>query len=413
MVVLFLNKDRIINKINEKQMGKKQIRNFTAEVKTKIVLEMLKEESTTAKLSTKYEVSAKTMQNWKKQFLNNAPLAFEPAKAVSEFKDQIDGLKTQNDELAKALGKATVDRDWAVGKLGSLDISNKKSLVDSKLKTLSKARQCELLQISRSVVYYKAKVMSLYNLNILNRIDEIYTDNPDYGYRYIHRQLLEDGFNIGKDRVLKYMGTMGIEAIYLHRKKSTSIKDIGHKIHSYLLEPYWTTSGKTNTVYVPHVNQVWSGDITYIRTNGGFVYLAAIIDWHSKAILSYKLSNSMDSALVTDILKEALEKYPAPQIFNSDQGSQYTGHEHTGILKENNIEISMNGKGRSIDNIVIERFFRTLKYNCIFINDFKDVTELKEGINNYMDKYNNQRFHSSIGYQKPMNVYRDYLQNVA
>ena len=413
MVVLFLNKDRIINKINEKQMGKKQIRNFTAEVKTKIVLEMLKEESTTAQLSTKYEVSAKTMQNWKKQFLNNAPLAFEPAKAVSEFKDQIDVLKTQNDELAKALGKATVERDWAVGKLGSLDISNKKSLVDSKLKTLSKARQCELLQISRSVVYYKAKVMSLYNLNILNRIDEIYTDNPDYGYRYIHRQLLEDGFNIGKDRVLKYMGTMGIEAIYPHRKKSTSIKDIGHKIHSYLLEPYWTTSGKTKTVHVPHVNQVWSGDITYIRTNGGFVYLAAIIDWHSKAILSYKLSNSMDSALVTDILKEALEKYPAPQIFNSDQGSQYTGHEHTGILKENNIEISMNGKGRSIDNIVIERFFRTLKYNCIFINDFKDVTELKEGINNYMDKYNNQRFHSSIGYQKPMNVYRDYLQNVA
>ena len=102
---------------------------------------------------------------------------------------------------------------------------------------------------------------------------------------------------------------------------------------------------------MPHVNQVWSGDITYIRTNGGFVYLAAIIDWHSKAILSYKLSNSMDSGLVTDILKEALEKYPAPQIFNSDQGSQYTGHEHTGILKENNIEISMNGKGRSIDNI--------------------------------------------------------------
>ena len=145
-------------------MGKKQIRNFTAEVKTKIVLEMLKEESTTAQLSTKYEVSAKTMQNWKKQFLNNAPLAFEPAKAVSEFKDQIDVLKTQNDELAKALGKATVERDWAVGKLGSLDLSNKKSLVDPKLSKLSKTRQCELLQISRSVVYYKAKVMSLYSV---------------------------------------------------------------------------------------------------------------------------------------------------------------------------------------------------------------------------------------------------------
>ena len=361
-------------------MGKKQIRNFSAEVKTKIVLEMLKEESTIAQLSTKYEVSAKTMQNWKKQFLNNASLVFEPAKAVSEFKDQIEDLKNQNDELAKALGKATVERNWAVGKLGSLDISNKKSLVDSKLKTLSKARQCELLQVSRSGVYYKPKIMSLYNLNILNRIDEIYTDNPDYGYRYVHKQLLEDGFNIGRDRVLKYMGVMGIEAIYPHKKKSISAKDSQHKIHSYLLGSYWTKSGKSKSVHVPYVNAVWSGDITYIRTNGGFMYLAAIIDWHSKAILSYKLSNSMDATLVTNVLNAALEKYPAPLIFNSDQGSQYTGYEHTEILRKHNIQISMNGKGRSIDNIIIERFFRTLKYNCIFINDFKDVTELKEGI---------------------------------
>lgn len=142
------------------------------------------------------------------------------------------------------------------------------------------------------------------------------------------------------------------------------------------------------------------------------MYLAAIIDWHSKAI-SNKLSNSMDAALVTDVLKAVLDKYPAPQIFNSDQGSQYTGNEHTGILKNSNIQISMNGKGRSIDNIVIERFFKTLKYNCIFINDFKNITELKGGISNYMDKYNNQRFHSSIGYKKPMNVYLDYLQKAA
>jgi putative transposase len=194
---------------------------------------MLKEESTIGQLSTKYEVTAKTMQNWKKQFLNNASLAFEPAKAVIEYKEQISELKNQNDELAKALGKTTVERDWAVGKLNSLDLSNKKSLVDPKLSRLSKTRQCELLEISRSGVYYKAKVMSLYNLNILNRIDEIYTDNPEYGYRYIHKQLLEDGFKVGRDRVLKYMGTMGIEAIYPHKKKSTSTKDGQHKIYSY------------------------------------------------------------------------------------------------------------------------------------------------------------------------------------
>jgi putative transposase len=146
---------------------------------------------------------------------------------------------------------------------------------------------------------------------------------------------------------------------------------------------------------------------------GGFLYLAAIIDWHSKTILSHKLSNSMDASLVTDVLKDALNKYPAPKIFDSDQGAQYTGHEHTEILKSHNIQISMNGKGRSIDNIAIERFFRTLKYNCIFINEFKNIRELRLGINDYISKYNNQRFHSAIGYNKPMNVYLDYLQNAA
>ena len=394
-------------------MTKKQMRNFSAEEKTKIVLELLKEESTIAQLSTKYEVTAKSITNWKKQFLENAALAFEPAKVVSEYKEQINKLKDQNDELAKALGKATVERDWAVGKLNSLDLSNKKSLIESKLNIVPKARQCELLAISRSSVYYKARVISDYNLGILNKIDEIYTENPEYGYRYIYKQLLEEGFHIGRDRVLKYMGMMGIEAIYPHKKKAVSAKDAQHKIHSYLLDKYWCNSGKTRTVYVPNSNEVWSGDITYIRMNGGFMYMAAIIDWHSKAILSYKLSNSMDATLVTDVLKDALDKYPAPQIFNSDQGSQYTGHDHVEILQNNNIQISMNGKGRSIDNIVIERFFRTLKYNCIFINDFKNIKELKGGIESYMHKYNYKRFHSSIGYQKPMNVYLDYLQYAA
>jgi putative transposase len=394
-------------------MTKKQIRNFSAEEKTKIVLELLKEESTIAQLSAKYEITSKSIQNWKKQFLENASLAFEPAKVVSEYKEQINKLKGENDELAKALGKTIVERDWAVGKLGSLDLSNKQNLVRSKLSMLSKARQCELLAISRSSVYYKAKVLNSYNLSILNKIDEIYTENPEYGYRYIHRQLLEEGFNIGRDRVLKYMGMMGIEAVYPHKKKSTSVKDGQHKIYSYLLDKYWHNSGRTKTVYVPNANEVWSGDITYIRTNNGFMYLAAIIDWHSKALLSYKLSNSIDATLVTDVLKDALDKYPAPQIFNSDQGSQYTSHDHTEILKNNNIQISMNSKGRSIDNIVIERFFRTLKYNCIFINDFKNIKEFKDGIRSYVNKYNYQRFHSSIGYQKPMNVYLDYVQNAA
>lgn len=394
-------------------MTKKQIKIFSAEEKTKIVLELLREESTRAQLSSKYELSSKTIHNWKRQFLANAALAFEPAKVVSEYKEEIHRLKEQNDELAKALGKATVERDWAVGKLKGLDMLNKKSLVGSKPKIIAQARQCELLGFNRSSIYYKPRIMSSYNLSILNKIDEIYTDNPEYGYRYIHRQLLEEGFCVGRDRVLKYMGMMGIEAIAPRKKKAISIKDDSHKIHKYLLDKYWTSSGKTKTVFVPNSNEVWSGDITYIRMQGGFMYMAAIIDWHSRAILSYKLSNSMDTLLVTDVLQDALSKYPAPCIFNSDQGSQYTSRDHTEILRKNNIQISMNGKGRSIDNIVIERFFKTLKYNCIFINDFIGIKDLRDSIGNYITKYNFHRFHSSIGYQKPMNVYLNYLQKAA
>jgi len=152
------------------------------------------------------------------------------------------------------------------------------------------------------------------------------------------------------------------------------------------------------------------------------MYLAAIIDWHcpseatkcpwgAKAILAYKISNTVDATLATDVLQEALAKYPKPKIFNSDQGSQYTSHEHTQILKDHDIEISMNGKGRSIDNIAIERFFRTLKHGNIYINDYQTIKELKEGDNNYMYKYNFKRFHSSIDYKKPMNVYLEYVQN--
>ena len=209
------------------------------------------------------------------------------------------------------------------------------------------------------------------------------------------------------------MGILGIQAIYPTRKKLTSIKDNGYKVYDYLLKPYWTKTGKTRKVYVPTANEVWSGDITYIRTNGGFMYLAAIIDWHTRAILSYKLSNSMDATLATDVLNEALSKYPKPKIFNSDQGSQYTSHEHTQILKEHDIPISMNGKGRSIDNIMIERFFRTLKHSDIYISDYQTIKELRQGIKDFMHKYNYKRFHSSIDYQKPMNLYLESIKDVA
>ncbi len=395
-------------------MARKKGQTYTPEQKAKVVLELLKEERTLGELVTEYKVTGKTIQNWKREFLANASKAFESDSNAKENKKKIEKLTEENDALAKALGRTTVERDWAVGKLKSLDLSNKKDLVDSKLTTLSVTRQTKLLGINRTTLYYRPKPMSDYNLKILNHIDEIYVDNPDYGYRMIYQQLLENGFNIGDDRVLKYMRILGIQALYPHKKRTTSIKNSEHPIYSYLLKEYWYKRGeKTKAVKVDTPNEVWSGDITYIRMNGGFIYLAAIIDWNTRAILAYKLSNSMDATLATDVLKMALSKYPKPKIFNSDQGSQYTSYEHTQILKDHNIKISMNGKGRSIDNIIIERFFRTLKQSNIYISDYQTIKELKEGIKTFIHKYNFKRFHSSLNYQKPMNVYLGFIKKTA
>lgn len=393
-------------------MARAKGQTYSAEQKTKIVLELLKEEQTVSQLASKYKITAKSIQNWKKQFLENASKAFEDDSSTKEHKKELENLKSQNDELAKTLGRTTVERDWAVGKLESLDLSNKKSLVDSKLK-ISKTRQCQLLKMCRASLYYKPRPMSIRDKKILDAIDEIYTDNSEYGYRMIHRQLLEDGHTIGKDRVLKYMGVLGIQAIYPTKKHITSLKNKEHKIYPYLLKEYWRVIGRTKQIQVNISNEVWSGDITHIRTNGGFMYLAAVIDWHTRAVLSYKLSTTMDATLATEVLEDALNRYPAPKIFNSDQGSQYTSHEHTQLLKQHNIQISMNGKGRSVDNIAIERFFRTLKHGNIYISDYKTIKELKEGVRAYIHKYNFKRFHSSINYQKPMNLYLESIKNVA
>jgi putative transposase len=238
----------------------------------------------------------------------------------------------------------------------------------------------------------------------MSRIDEIYTHiSSTYGYRFMHQQLLEDGYRIGVNKVNRLMNVMGIQAIFPKKRKLTSIKNHEHRVYPYLLRD----------LEINRPNQVWSADITYIRTYGGFMYLAAIIDWNSRSILGWKLSNTMDTTLVTDVLKGALNKYGTPDILNTDQGSQYTSHEHTQLLKQHNIQISMNGKGRSIDNIAIERFFRTLKYDEIYINEYQNVRELREGINKYMYFYNHNRFHSALGYKKPMNVYLEGVKKSA
>lgn len=384
-------------------MARGRGKSFSADFKTKVVLELLEGESTINQISSKYDVTVKSIQTWKSQFLDNASLAFDVGGATKAYKEEIEELKQENDHLAKALGKATVRADFAEGKLKSLDLSNKKALINPKHEQLTISEQCNIIGISRSSYYYEPATLKEQDIKIMHKIDEIYTDVSFYGYRRIHMQLKEYGFNIGVNRVLKYMNILGIQAIFPRKKRLTSIKNHQHKIYPYLLK----------NIEITKPNQVWSGDITYIRTAKGFVYLAAVIDWHTKSILSWKISNSMDTLLAGTVLKDAIDKYGTPDIFNTDQGSQYTSYHHTDILKSHNIKISMNGRGRSIDNIAIERFFRTLKYENIYITDYQSIKELKTGISSYIHFYNHNRFHSALDYDKPMNVYLNEMKSVA
>jgi putative transposase len=390
--------------LGEKIMSRKR-KQYSAEFKTKVVLELLSEDQTVAQVASKYEITAKSLTDWKKQFLANASLAFDVGGATKAYKEEIEDLKVENDALAKKLGKTTIERDWLQGKLNSsVSLKNKQELVETELKTNAITRQCELLQLNRSTLYYEAKPLSEADQKIMQRIDEIYTDiSSTYGYRFMHRQLIEDGFEIGVNKVHRLMNKMGIQAIFPKKRHLTSVKHQQHKIYPYLLRD----------MEVTQTNSVWCGDITYIPIKGGHMYLACIMDWHSKSVLAWKLSSMMDTALVTDVLQEAIERYGKPNIFNSDQGSPYTNFEHTSLLKRKGIQISMNGKGRSIDNIAIERFFRTLKYDEIYINEYGSVPELRKGIDRYINFYNNDRFHSALDYDKPMNVYRKGVKQSA
>lgn len=209
---------------------------YSAEFKTKIVLELLQGDQTVAQLASKYEVTAKSLTDWKKQFLENASLAFDVGGATKAYKDEIEDLKEENDALAKKLGKTTIERDWLEKKLNSsVSLNEKKLLVESGLE-LSKTRQCELLNLNRSTLYYETKPVSEYDLKLMNHIDEIYTDiSSTYGYRFMHQQLLEDGYHVGVNKVNRLMNTMGIQAIFPKRRKLTSIKNHEHKIYPYLL----------------------------------------------------------------------------------------------------------------------------------------------------------------------------------
>lgn len=253
-------------------------------------------------------------------------------------------------------------------------------------------RQCELLGLSRSGYYYEPCEESLFNLQLMTLIDEQYTKTPFYGIQKMTAWLIREGFTVNPKRIRRLMRKMGLEAIYPKMHLSISSKE--HKKYPYLLRD----------LTIQRADQVWCADITYIRMFQGFLYLVAIMDWHSRYVLAWQLSNTLDQEFCITALEQALA-ISQPEIFNSDQGSQFTSIEFTERLQKAGIRISMDGRGRVFDNIFVERLWRTVKYEEVYIHSYDSGRDTRDNLERYFHFYNNERIHESLGYRTPHEVY--------
>ena len=263
--------------------------------------------------------------------------------------------------------------------------------------SLPVTRQCEILELSRSGIYYNPAPLHAIDVELMRQIDEIHLMYPFYGSRKIRTELLVKGYNIGRDRIRRLMRRMGIEALYV--KPRLSICHRGHVKYPYLLRGLEVTKA----------NHVWATDITYIPMARGFCYLVAIMDWARRKVLAWRLSNTLDSAFCVDALEEAIAKYGCPDIFNTDQGSQFTAEVFTNTLRVNNIAISMDGKGRWMDNVFIERLWKSVKYEDIYLKAYASMSEVKNGLVSYFKFYNEKRGHNSFDKKTPNMVYFNTL----
>ena len=274
-----------------------------------------------------------------------------------------------------------------------MSMKQRKRLIEAELREPSISRQCQLLSLNRSTFYYAPSPTNAEDLALMRQIDEQYLKTPFYGSRSMARHFRRQGRKINRKRIQRLMRRMGIEAVY--PKPHASRPHPEHRVYPYLLRD----------LSIEHANQVWAADITYVPMSRGSMYLVAVMDWHSRKILSWRVSNTLDSDFCIQALQEALDRYGIPEIFNTDQGAQFTSIAFTQILKDRGIAISMDGRGRCQDNIFVERLWWTLKHNYLYLHAFDSGTELREGLAEWVRFYNHERGHSSLNDRTPDEVY--------
>ncbi|HOM41983.1 MAG: IS3 family transposase [Lutisporaceae bacterium] len=368
-------------------------RNFTPEQKAKIVMEVLREEKTLNEIAAEYEIHPNLLSRWKAEFINNAARAF--SKEAEEVEKVKQSYEKEKEELLKQIGQLSYENAWLKKNLAdSKSREDRMKMIDRENKKLSISRQAKLLSINRTSLYYKSAPISDEEYLIKRIIDEVYTSHPEYGYRRMTTILNRDyGVLINRKRTRRYMREMGIHGF-------CPGPNLSKRMHAKYLHPYLLRG-----LNIDRPNQVWSIDITYCRMKRGFMYLVAIIDWYSRYIVGFALSNTLERTFVTDTIKKAIKRHGAPEIMNSDQGSQFTCEDYINLLKENNIKISMDGKGRALDNQRIERFFRSYKWEKLYLEDYETGHQLRRITQEYIEYYNNKRPHQSLEERTPADYY--------
>lgn len=366
----------------------KQRRQFSAKFKFQVALEALKELKTINEIASRYEIHPTQVKQWKKQLQEEGVDVFnEHAAKAQQAQAEVEA------NLYEQIGRLKIEVDWLKKKLPE-SVNKRRAMIEPDAPALSVRWQCELLDLNRSTYYYVPATESPLNLTLMRLIDEQYMRTPFYGWPHMTVYLQNQGYTVNHKRVQRLMHKMDIQAIY--PKPSLSKANPDHKVYPYLLRE----------IAITRSNQVWSTDITYIPMRSGFMYLVAVIDWYSRYVLAWQLSNTLDSTFCVEVLLQALQS-GKPDIFNTDQGVQFTASAFITVLEKAGIRISMDGKGRALDNIFIERLWRSVKYENVYLKDYDTVPALFLGLDQYFTFYNQERPHQSLGYQTPAVIYRN------
>jgi len=363
-----------------------QRNHYSAEFKAKVALEALKEHQTLAEVGATYGVHPTLVAQWKRQLREALPKLFadrrqKPDRSAEELQAQ----------LYQQIGQLKVELDWIKKKL-AWNVDQKRAAIEPEHPEISVARQCELLGMSRASYYYRPVAVDAEELQLLRRLDEQYTKTPFYGVRRMTAVLRQEGNEVGPKRVRRLLRTLGLWA--LSPQPGTSRPAPEHRVYPYLLRG----------VAIERADHVWSTDITYIRLRGGFAYLAAVMDWYSRYVLSWALSNSLEVGFCLEVLEAALSR-GRPEIGGSDQGAQFTSPAFTGRLLRAGVQISMDGRGRALDNVFVERLWRSVKYEEVYLADYAGMREAQRGLGKYFVFYNEERPHQALGYRTPLAVY--------